>query len=106
MKKLFIVSLLLLNACKQDNIEKVVETKTVTFPAEQQDAMSQIVNEKNKSKNFSTLSACQDTAAYLLTIACYRCLLGRNDLVNEIDCRKYGYSWKVKKIKDIKKTCH
>lgn len=37
---------------------------------------------------------------------CYRCALGRSDLVTEADCKEEGLAWNVKNIDIIKKHCH
>lgn len=37
---------------------------------------------------------------------CYRCALGRSDLVTETDCKEEGLAWNVKNIEMIKKHCH
>lgn len=41
-----------------------------------------------------------------LALSCYRCGMGRSDLVNEADCKDLGYKWNLQSLTELKKTCN
>jgi hypothetical protein len=41
-----------------------------------------------------------------LDLNCYRCGLGKSELVNQSDCEKIGLKWNIQNMTELKKTCN
>lgn len=48
----------------------------------------------------------ENSSSSSLDLNCYRCGLGKSELVNQSDCEKLGLKWNIQDMTQLKKTCN
>lgn len=48
----------------------------------------------------------ENSSSSSLDLNCYRCGLGKSELVNQSDCEKLGLKWNIQNMNELKKTCN
>lgn len=48
----------------------------------------------------------ENSSSSSLDLNCYRCGLGKSELVNQSDCEKLGLKWNIQNMTELKKSCN
>lgn len=54
----------------------------------------------------ASMGGFENSSSSSLDLICYRCGLGKSDLVEQADCEKYKFKWNIQNMAELKKSCN